>query len=91
MRVYAIMEALPKTVYINSIESQYFGKLIGSFSKKGLNFMTGQNALPNIPWQERPAGNSEIIWRYSANPIIPRDLIPSSNSIFNSAVVPFRG
>jgi beta-1,4-mannooligosaccharide/beta-1,4-mannosyl-N-acetylglucosamine phosphorylase len=47
--------------------------------------------LPNIPWEERPAGNSEVIWRYSANPIIPRNLLPTSNSIFNSAVVPFQG
>ena len=39
--------------------------------------------LPNLPWEERPAGSSEVIWRYSANPIIPHDLIPSSNSIFN--------
>ena len=44
----------------------------------------------NIPWEERPAGCSDVVWRYSGNPIIPRDLIPSSNSIFNSAVVPFR-
>ena len=49
------------------------------------------DSLPNIPWEERPAGCQDVIWRYSANPIIPRDLIPSSNSIFNSAVVPFRG
>jgi beta-1,4-mannooligosaccharide/beta-1,4-mannosyl-N-acetylglucosamine phosphorylase len=51
--------------------------------------MNGQ-ALPNIPWEDRPANNSEVVWRYSANPIIPRDLIPSSNSIFNSAVVPYK-
>lgn len=30
------------------------------------------------------------MWRYDANPIIPRDAIPTSNSIFNSAVVPFK-
>jgi len=47
-------------------------------------------ATPNMPWEERPQGCSDIVWRYSANPIIPRDLIPSSNSIFNSAVVPFK-
>ena len=46
--------------------------------------------LSNMPWQDRPAGNGEVVWRYSQNPIIPRDLIPSSNSIFNSAVVPFQ-
>ncbi len=45
--------------------------------------------LPNMPWEERPAADSNVVWRYSQNPIIPRDLIPSSNSIFNSAVVPF--
>ncbi|MGW8226500.1 MAG: glycoside hydrolase family 130 protein [Anaerolineales bacterium] len=47
-------------------------------------------SLPNIPWEERPAGCTDIVWRYSANPIIPRNLIPSANSIFNSAVVPFQ-
>ena len=47
--------------------------------------------LPNIPWEDRPASSSDVVWRYSANPIIPRDAIPTSNSIFNSAVVPFEG
>lgn len=42
-----------------------------------------------IPWQDRPAGSKAPMWRYSENPIIPRDLLPDSNSIFNSAVVPF--
>jgi beta-1,4-mannooligosaccharide/beta-1,4-mannosyl-N-acetylglucosamine phosphorylase len=50
-----------------------------------------QFPLPNIPWENRPAGNSDVVWRYSANPIIPRDLLPTSNSIFNSAVVPYQG
>ncbi len=49
------------------------------------------SALPNIPWEERPKGCRDVVWRYEKNPIIPRDLIPSSNSIFNSAVVPFNG
>lgn len=48
-------------------------------------------ALPNIPWQDRPAGHGDVLWRYDQNPIIPRDLIPCSNSIFNSAVVPYEG
>jgi beta-1,4-mannooligosaccharide/beta-1,4-mannosyl-N-acetylglucosamine phosphorylase len=47
--------------------------------------------LPNIPWEEKPTGSCDVVWRYSGNPIIPRNLIPSSNSIFNSAVVPFQG
>ena len=42
-----------------------------------------------IPWQERPAGTSGPLWRSDRNPIIRRDLLPRSNSIFNSAVVPF--
>ncbi len=45
--------------------------------------------LPHIPWEDRPTGCADVVWRYSRNPIIPRDLLPSSNSIFNSAVVPF--
>ena len=50
-----------------------------------------QAPLPNIPWEDRPAGSFDVVWRYSGNPVIPRNLIPSSNSIFNSAVVPFQG
>ena len=53
--------------------------------------MVTKNRLENIPWEDRPPESSDIIWRYSSNPIIPRNLIPSSNSIFNSAVVPFKG
>lgn len=48
-------------------------------------------SIPNMPWQDRPAGCKDVVWRYDANPIIPRDLLPTSNSIFNSAVVPFNG
>ncbi|MEN7551798.1 glycoside hydrolase family 130 protein [Rapidithrix thailandica] len=42
-----------------------------------------------IPWEERPEGSKEVMWRYSHNPVIGRYQIPTSNSIFNSAVVPF--
>lgn len=48
------------------------------------------NPLPQMPWEERPQGSKDVMWRYSANPVIPRDLLPTSNSIFNSAVVPFK-
>ena len=48
-------------------------------------------ALPAIPWEERPAGSRETVWRYSGNPVIGRDATPTSNSVFNSAVVPFDG
>lgn len=49
------------------------------------------NCLPNIPWEDRPEDCKTVVWRYLANPIIPRNLLPTSNSIFNSAVVPFEG
>jgi beta-1,4-mannooligosaccharide/beta-1,4-mannosyl-N-acetylglucosamine phosphorylase len=42
-----------------------------------------------IPWEDRPPGSSDVLWRSSRNPIIARDQIPRANSIFNSAVVPF--
>jgi beta-1,4-mannooligosaccharide/beta-1,4-mannosyl-N-acetylglucosamine phosphorylase len=42
-----------------------------------------------FPWEDRPAGSAALLWRSSRNPIIPRDLLPRSNSIFNSAIVPF--
>jgi beta-1,4-mannooligosaccharide/beta-1,4-mannosyl-N-acetylglucosamine phosphorylase len=48
-------------------------------------------ALPNIPWEERPKGSSEILWRSNKNPIITREAVPNTNSIFNSAVVPYKG
>lgn len=44
----------------------------------------------NIPWQERPKGSAEVMWRYTQNPIISRYATPTSNSVFNSAVVPFK-
>lgn len=47
-------------------------------------------ALPNMPWQERPEGSREVMWRYDSNPIIGRYALSTSNSIFNSAVVPFK-
>ena len=48
-------------------------------------------ALPNIPWEDRPTGTSSVLWRDGRNPIIRRDHIERANSIFNSAVVPFEG
>jgi beta-1,4-mannooligosaccharide/beta-1,4-mannosyl-N-acetylglucosamine phosphorylase len=49
------------------------------------------NALPNIPWEDRPRDCREAVWRSRRNPVIPRNAIPGANSIFNSAVVPFAG
>ncbi|MBC7099645.1 glycosidase, partial [Candidatus Bipolaricaulota bacterium] len=46
--------------------------------------------LSNIPWEERPKGCQDVVWRSNRNPIITRDAVPGANSIFNSAVVPFQ-
>ncbi len=47
-------------------------------------------SLPNIPWQDMPEGYEMPVWRYSDNPIIQRNAIKSSNSIFNSAVIQYK-
>lgn len=47
-------------------------------------------ALPNIPWEDKPEGAIDAVWRYSGNPVIQRNAIPCSNSVFNSAVVKFK-
>lgn len=44
-----------------------------------------------FPWQDKPRSCNKPIWRYSANPVIPRDALPTSNSIFNTAVTEFNG
>lgn len=49
-----------------------------------------EKPIPNLPWEEKPKGYTKPVWRYSRNPVIPRDLLPTSNSIFNSAVVTFK-
>lgn len=46
-------------------------------------------ALPDIPWQDRPAGCTAPLWRYSENPIIGRNPIPGVARVFNSAVAPW--
>lgn len=50
-----------------------------------------EKPLKNIPWQDKPNGYKHPVWRYTENPIIGRDDIDYSNSIFNSAVVPYNG
>jgi beta-1,4-mannooligosaccharide/beta-1,4-mannosyl-N-acetylglucosamine phosphorylase len=51
--------------------------------------ITNAGNLPHMPWEDKPAGCKTPMWRHSKNPIIPRNAIAASNSIFNSAVVPF--
>ncbi len=49
----------------------------------------GEKSIPNLPWQARPSNCEDVIWRYDTNPIIPRNILKNSNSVFNSAAVPF--
>jgi beta-1,4-mannooligosaccharide/beta-1,4-mannosyl-N-acetylglucosamine phosphorylase len=45
-------------------------------------------SLPNLPWENRPKGCTDVLWRYSRNPIINWNPIPKAARIFNSAVLP---
>ena len=47
------------------------------------------DAVPNLPWEDRPQGCQDIVWRYSANPIIDRNPIPCAQGVYNSAAIPF--
>ena len=49
----------------------------------------GARPRPTSRGRSGRPGERTSLWRSSRNPIIPRDLIPRANSIFNSAVVPF--
>ena len=46
-------------------------------------------SLPNMPWQAKREDEAGPVWRYTENPIIGRHGNSISNSVFNSAVVPF--
>ena len=53
--------------------------------------MINAGALPNIPWEDRPAGlkTESPVWRYSGNPVMGRNPTPEISRIFNSAVAPW--
>lgn len=46
--------------------------------------------LPNLPWEDKPKGLREVVWRYSKNPIISWNPIPNGARAFNSAVIPYQ-
>jgi len=46
-------------------------------------------SLPNLPWEDKPQNSMDVVWRYSRNPIIPRNPFHGANSTFNSAAVAF--
>lgn len=47
--------------------------------------------LSNIPWQDRPQGCEDALWRHDNNPIIGWNPTKKTARVFNSAVVPFNG
>jgi len=47
--------------------------------------------LKNLPWQARPRGCHDVVWRHTGNPITQWNPVPKAARVFNSAVVPFRG
>ena len=49
------------------------------------------DAVPNIPWQDRPADCKEVVWRHSENPIIGLRPFPKAWTVYNSSVVPYEG
>ena len=46
------------------------------------------DALPNMPWEDKPAACFDTVWRYSQNPVIDRKPLKNGDRIFNSALVP---
>lgn len=46
--------------------------------------------LKNIPWEEKPAECPDVVWRYSANPIIGWNPIPKAARVYNSAIIPYK-
>lgn len=61
---------------------------------EGVKLISGD--LPNIPWEDRPEGQSEgeralPLWRSARNPIIGRNPCEGVARVFNSAVVPWEG
>ena len=47
--------------------------------------------VPNLPWEDRPSGSNDVVWRYSGNPIIGWNPVGRVARIFNSAAIPYEG
>lgn len=45
--------------------------------------------IPNLPWENRPEGSREIVWRSAKNPVLGWNPAPHIARVFNSAVVPY--
>lgn len=45
--------------------------------------------LSNMPWEDRPEGCSDVLWRSRRNPILGRKPVSKGSRVFNSAVASF--
>jgi len=48
-------------------------------------------AVAHLPWEERPRGSADVLWRCSRNPIIPRDPFAGAQGVYNSAAIAWQG
>ena len=46
-------------------------------------------AIPNLPWEDKPVNCTDVVWRFSQNPIIPRNPFPGAQGVYNSAAIAF--
>lgn len=56
-----------------------------------MSLIIHSDSIPNIPWQPKPEGCVDVVWRFDGNPITSRRPLPQASGIYNSAVVPFEG
>jgi beta-1,4-mannooligosaccharide/beta-1,4-mannosyl-N-acetylglucosamine phosphorylase len=49
----------------------------------------GSTSTAIAPWQQRPAGTKDVVWRHSDNPVIGRRPMPDVMGVYNSAVVAY--
>ena len=48
-------------------------------------------SVPNMPWQDRPTGSSDVMWRFDQNPIMGPREIPCALGVYNSGLLPYEG
>jgi beta-1,4-mannooligosaccharide/beta-1,4-mannosyl-N-acetylglucosamine phosphorylase len=49
------------------------------------------DAMPGLPWEEKPLDCGLALWRHGGNPIVGRNPVPSCGRVYNSAVVAWKG
>lgn len=47
-------------------------------------------SMPNIPWEDRPKGCKDTMWRSEKNPIIDNAKVDNAQRVYNSAAVLFK-